>query len=113
MDEKQEKTTDEGTTEVVDGAKQAQEETIIEPSEEIQQAVDGRVATHLVREYFQEIHGNWMLMFKIQKVERNTDPGVWKINCSFFTSPGQSKPLEYFVKVNVKNGSMVQVEELN
>ena len=74
--------------------------------------IDARKATQLVREYFQEIHGNWMLMFKIENVERNSEPGVWKVICGFFTSPGQSKPLKYFVKVNVPNGEMIEVNEL-
>lgn len=75
--------------------------------------IDARKATFMVREYFQEIHGSWMLMFKIENVEKNTEPGVWKINCSFFTSPGQSKPLKYFVRVNVTTGEMIEVKELN
>ena len=53
-----------------------------------------------------------MLMFKIQNVEKNTFPGIWKVTCSFFTSPGQSTPLKYFVKVNVLDGNMVEVSEL-
>ena len=75
-------------------------------------AIDARKATQLVRDYFQEIHGNWLLMFKIQQVERNSEPDVWKVTCSFFVSPGQSKPLKYFVKVNVSNAEMVEVNEL-
>jgi len=75
--------------------------------------IDARKATYLVREYFQEIHGNWMLMFKIENVEKNTEPGIWKVTCSFFTSPGQSRPLKYFVRVNVNDGSMVEVKELS
>ena len=30
--------------------------------------IDARKATQLVRDYFMEIHGNWMLMFKIENV---------------------------------------------
>lgn len=73
--------------------------------------IDARKATQLVRDYFMEIHGNWMLMFKVENVEKNTDPMVWKVVCSFFTSPGQSKPLNYFVKVNVKDGKILEVKE--
>jgi len=77
------------------------------------QEIDARKATYLVREYFQQIHGNWMLMFKVENVEKNTDPNVWKVKCSFFTSPGQAKPLKYFVRVNVVDGDMLEVKELN
>lgn len=75
--------------------------------------IDARKATHLVREYFQDIHGNWMLMFKVVDVEKNTNPNVWKVTCSFFTSPGQSRPLKYFIKVDVLDGKMIEVKELN
>ena len=75
--------------------------------------IDARTATYMVREYFQDIHGNWMLMFKVESVEKNSIPGVWKITCSFFTSPGQSKPLKYFVKVNVVDGKMIEVKQLD
>ena len=75
--------------------------------------IDARKATHLVRDYFQEIHGNWMLMFRIESVEQNTQPGVWKVTCNFFTAPGQSKPLKYFVKVNVNDGKMLEVKQLD
>lgn len=74
--------------------------------------IDARKATYMVREYFQDIHGNWMLMFKVENVERNTDPNVWRVTCSFFTSPGQSKSLKYFVKVNVADGTMLEVKQL-
>lgn len=92
------------------------EETVSEgeqstPEEEVI-TLDARKATHLVRDYFQDIHGNWMLMFRIENVERNTDPQVWKVTCNFFTSPGQQKPLKYFVKVNVSDGNMIEVREL-
>lgn len=73
--------------------------------------IDARKATQLTRDYFMEIHGNWMLMFKVENVEKNTDPMVWKVDCSFFTSPGQSKPLHYLVKVNVKDGKILEVKE--
>ena len=41
----------------------------MEPETISSQEIDARKATHLVREYFQEIHGNWMLMFKIENAK--------------------------------------------
>lgn len=77
-----------------------------------EERIDARKATYLVREYFENIHKDWMLMFRVERVEENTSPNVWKVTCSFFTSPGQSKPLKYLVKVNVSNRDMVDVIEL-
>lgn len=77
-----------------------------------EEKIDARKATYLVREYFENLHKEWMLMFRVESVEENASPNVWKVTCSFFTSPGQTKPLKYSIKVNVADGDMVEVTKL-
>ena len=74
--------------------------------------IDIEKATLMAKRYFQKIHDNLgLLAFKIESVDRNTEPDIWKVRCSFFPSIGSEKRSYYLVRVNIKTG-IIDVKEI-
>lgn len=74
--------------------------------------IDIEKATIMVKRYFQKIHDDLGLLgFKVESVDKNTTPNVWKVRCSFFPSIGSEKRSYYLVRVNIKTGIMDVREE--
>ncbi|MCK4634674.1 MAG: hypothetical protein KAT37_02255 [Candidatus Aenigmarchaeota archaeon] len=72
--------------------------------------VDMKKATMIVIKYFETIHGNLAILnFIVEGVRPNTTEGFFIVKCSFYPSLGSDEKVHYTVKVNIKNGAILDI----
>ncbi len=80
-------------------------------SNAITELEDARKITQLAREYFARQEPTLpFLHFRVESINRNGDPKVWKVRCSFDKSYGSSERLIYDLRVNSETGAFSDVE---
>jgi hypothetical protein len=76
--------------------------------------IDGKQASELVRDYFDNVHGNLMVCdFRIIKTEFDIETKHWIINCSFLPHMSARERLEYEVEVNAQKPMVEKVTLLS
>lgn len=76
--------------------------------------VDGKQASELVRDYFENVHGPLMVWdFRIEKTEFDSKTKYWTINCSFLPHMSARERREYEVEVNAQKPMIEKVTLLS
>lgn len=74
--------------------------------------IDGREASKIVKQYFEELHGMYgVLIFSIEDVKFDKDQKLWEVRCGFFPSLAAGKKDYYKVKVS-DDRKIVDVEKI-
>ena len=74
---------------------------------------DARVITDLVMAYFAKIHQSLpFLHFKVETINKNSDPSVWIVRCSFDKAFGSQERTTYTLKVNSKTSGFSDIQEV-
>lgn len=75
--------------------------------------INGKQASHIVRQYFVEQYGGTygVILFKIETVEYDAEKEVWNVECSLFRTMFAQQKLNYSVVVT-KDGSIDSVKKL-
>jgi hypothetical protein len=74
---------------------------------------DARRITDLVRDYFGRQEPTFaFLHFRIESINRNDDPKVWKVRCSFDSRFGSQTRITYTLKVNSETSEFSNIEQL-
>ncbi|MEW6606324.1 MAG: hypothetical protein AB1414_02560 [bacterium] len=80
----------------------------------VDKKVDGRQASELVRDYFDNVHGNFMVCdFRIKKTEFDSKTKHWIVNCSFLPHMSARERIEYEVEVNAQEPMIERVTLLD
>lgn len=74
--------------------------------------VDAGRASELVKLYFDRINAPaGAISFKIEDVKQNGGKDLWIVRCSFFVSINSTKRTVYEVKLDVKKGMFLSIQE--
>ena len=73
--------------------------------------IDGKAAALAVRNYFEEVHGTYAVIgFQLFNVKKNDDENCWEVSCLFYPNISARSPNAYRVKVDIKDGSILDQE---
>lgn len=76
--------------------------------------IDGKQASELVRDFFDNVHGNLMVCdFRIKKTEFDIEKKHWIVSCSFLPHMSARERLEYEVEVNAQEPMIEKVSLLS
>ncbi len=72
---------------------------------------DATTATRLIKKYLIDTHGPIVdFTFQLISVGRNTHEAVWVVKCRAYTTPKDTAPTEYTIKVNIQTGQIIDVQ---
>jgi hypothetical protein len=74
---------------------------------------DARKIIDLVRDHFAKQEPTLaFLHFRVESINKNDDPTIWKVKCSYDKSFGNSERLTFRLKINSKSGIILEQEEI-
>lgn len=74
---------------------------------------DARVITANVIEYFsKQLPALPFLHFRVESINRNSDPKLWLVKCSFDKVYGASERITYQLHIDSATGAFSDVEEI-
>ena len=77
------------------------------------EGMDARKAASLVKTHFVHLYGYIAdISFRLASVEKNGAEDTWVVKCEFVTPGNPAKPTKYEVKINIKSGQVVQINEI-
>ncbi|MEM2971767.1 MAG: hypothetical protein QW270_05020 [Candidatus Bathyarchaeia archaeon] len=78
-----------------------------------QDILDGREASLRVKKYFEEVHGVFRVVaFDVEDVSYDENEQAWTIVCNFFDGLLAAYKIRYKVKVDAKDGRILDVKQL-
>lgn len=78
-----------------------------------QPSLDGRQASLKVREYFETVHGSFRVIgFDVEEVAYDESTQTWTITCNFFEGILSNYKVRYKVKLDAKDGRILDVKQL-
>ena len=81
-----------------------------EQNEKAVSQIDGAKATAIARKYLDDNFGNvGMLHYRIEDLTRNGEETQFYVICSILSAFGSQERLYYKIKVNIKDGNILEV----
>ena len=75
------------------------------------QLVDATKATGIAKKYFISAYGNLAeFSFKVTSVEPNQEKNAWKVYCEVYTTPKDTSPTLYLVRVDMATGRITYIQ---
>lgn len=75
--------------------------------------LDGREVSLKVKKYFEEVHGVFrVIAFDVENASYDENEQAWTIMCNFFDGLVAAYKMRYKVKVDAKDGKILDVKQL-